>query len=42
MNCDCVQKKLATVVKKAGWKGQVLMIVFLIVLLVILTFLVFS
>jgi len=39
---DFVQKKLATVMKKAGWKGQVLMIVFLVVLLLILTFLVFS
>ncbi|KAG0632046.1 hypothetical protein M758_1G300700 [Ceratodon purpureus] len=39
---DLVQKKLATVMKKAGWKAQVLTIVFLVVLLVILTLLVFS
>lgn len=39
---DVVQKKLATVMKMAGWKGQVFMIVFLVVLLVILIFLVFS
>lgn len=39
---DFVQKKLATVMKKAGWKGQVMIIVFLVVLLLVLTFLVFS
>ena len=42
MMVDSVQKKLTTVMKKAGWKGQVLMILFLVVLLVILTFLVIS
>lgn len=37
-----LQKKVVKVMKKAGWKGQVMMIVFLVVLLLILTFLVFS
>jgi hypothetical protein len=37
-----LQKRVATVMKKAGWKGQVMIVVFLIVLLLILTFLVFS
>jgi SYP6 family syntaxin len=39
---DFIQKRVATVMKKAGWKGQVMIIVFLIALLLILTFLVFS
>uniref|UniRef100_A0A7I4BBV5 t-SNARE coiled-coil homology domain-containing protein n=1 Tax=Physcomitrium patens TaxID=3218 RepID=A0A7I4BBV5_PHYPA len=39
---DFVQKRIAGVLKKAGWKGQVMTIVFLVVLLLILTLLVFS
>ncbi|KAH9533507.1 hypothetical protein CY35_18G056500 [Sphagnum magellanicum] len=39
---DFIQKRVATVMKKAGWKGQVMIVVFLIALLLILTFLVFS
>jgi len=39
---DFIQKRVATVMKKAGWKGQVMIVVFLIALLLILTFLVIS
>ncbi|XP_065028736.1 syntaxin-61-like isoform X3 [Musa acuminata AAA Group] len=38
---DFVQKKVAKVMKKAGAKGQIMMIAFLIVLFIILLFLVF-
>ncbi|XP_064942512.1 syntaxin-61-like isoform X4 [Musa acuminata AAA Group] len=38
---DFVQKKVAKVMKKAGAKGQIMMIAFLIILFIILLFLVF-
>jgi SYP6 family syntaxin len=37
-----VQKHVSMVMKKAGWKGQLMAIVSLVVLLLILTFLIFS
>jgi SYP6 family syntaxin len=39
---DFVQKHVSMVMKKAGWKGQLMAIVSLVVLLLILTFLIFS
>ncbi|KAH8941821.1 hypothetical protein BDL97_14G064800 [Sphagnum fallax] len=39
---DFIQKHVSRVMKKAGWKGQLMAIVSLVVLLLILTFLIFS